>query len=172
MEGTAAKERQGESLMEKARKPQKVSDLLKPCPVCGVKPQLWEETYYGIPVPKFHAECPKCGRMTAEHTWPKWVIATWNSGHIKEKTNRDLDMDNDGLITLMGEVVAQAARDYQWYATRTRPTGLDKRYIKDIEEFILENPYALPYDNDFVLEKMRKEAAEKLAEKTRKKQVS
>lgn len=153
--------------MEQNKKPEKVSDLLTTCPLCGIKPELLEETFYGSSVPKFRVTCPKCGRTTAHHAWAKAVIGAWNKGHIKVKRERNLDMDNDGLITLMSEVVGQAARDYHWYATKPKQTGIDKQSMRKIEDFILENPYALPYDGQFVMEKLRK-----LAEKTRKKQVS
>ena len=159
-------------MTEKNKPPVKVSELLDPCPDCGIKPELWEEEFFGSPIPKYKVKCPKCGRTTVQHMWAKWVIAAWNRGDAKKSTRNEDHMDNDGLIELMGEVVAQAARDYQWYASKPYPTRLDKRYAADLEEFIEENPYALPYDSDYILENMRKDAAQKRAEKTRKKHVS
>ena len=149
--------------MEQNAKRTKVSDLLDPCPACNIKPELLEETFYGSSVPKFRVVCPKCGRTTIHHAWAKAVIGAWNKGHLKVKRKRNPDMDNDGLVALMSEVVGQAARDYHRYATKPRQTGIDRRSMQNIEDFIMENPYALPYDGQFVMEKMRK-----IAEKTRK----
>lgn len=150
---------------------QKIANYLVPCPRCRVLPKVWEELTFGSNVPRFIAECPKCGRHTNYQFRPQAAITAWNKGHVKERrVRKDDHIDNDGLVCLMENLMHLTSKDYVWYASKEHQSRFDQVQIKLLEEFIIENPYALPYNSSYVLQEM-KNRAEKL-KKARKKQVS
>ena len=142
-----------------------ISEVVNECPECNQKPEMWEETFFGIPGTKFQVKCPRCGRKTAHHISTQKAAYEWNKGHAEKSRNRDKPIDNDCLVDLMGNVVHAAIEDYQRLQSKDYLTKADKKCMRDIEEFINENPYMLPYDRDYILDELWKE-------NTRKKQVS
>jgi len=77
------------------------------------------------------------------------------------------NLDNDSIAELMGKIMEEINKDYQRIASGHTPSRWERTYIKELEEFVIENPYMLPYDREYVVEEMRRQA-----EKTRKKQAS
>ena len=77
------------------------------------------------------------------------------------------NFDNEGIVDLMGKIMEEINKDYQRIASGRTTSRWETTHIKELEEFVIENPYMLPYDREYVVEEMRRQA-----EKTRKKQAS
>ena len=150
----------------------KAIDILDPCSECNVKPELWEETFFGVAGRKFIVACPKCGKKTEYFVNPRTAVNAWNHGAVIPKRQIDQNIDDDGLVDMMGHVMARAVEDYELIASREYLTRWDKARIKEIEEFVYENPYMLPYDREYMLEKMNRIVEAKRKKYTRKTQVS
>lgn len=165
MEKHSSEERQGETHMLTPRI--KVSEVLEDCPDCGKTAELFEETFYGKTSVRFRVKCRECGRKTAYYVTPYGAVSGWNKKHFVEQRTRDYMNDEDGLTKLMGQILKSTMKDYRRLASREHPDLGTLVMMRDLESFILDNPYMLPYDPDFVLEQMQKSA-----EKARKKQVS
>ena len=146
---------------------EQVSKLVHPCPNCNKKPRLWEENFFGYAVPKFRVKCLNCGRKTTHYQFAKAAISAWNKGKTQEKRPEDEFIDNDAMIDLLGDVLGAAIEDYIGFASHENPTSAELTEMEHIEEFIEENPYALPYNVDYMLDKMHREG-----EKARKMHVS
>lgn len=145
----------------------KVSDVLDTCEECGRKPQLWEETFYCKSSSKFKVECSKCGKKTGYFVRACSAVSAWNNKQYAKSRPRDFLKDNDGLIELMGGILGEVQKDYQRIASSRILTSGDLNDLQNLEEFIFDNPYMLPYDRDYVLEEMRRSV-----KKPRKKHVS
>lgn len=164
MEKPAAKERKGETM--------KASEVLKPCPDCNKMPGLWECEFWGYACRKFKVECPICKKKTNYYGVDKSAVNAWNKGHFMEERPSRANLDNEGVTNLMGKVMSTMNDDYQRSAGKEYMTGWDKRRIAELESFVMDNPYRLPYDREYVVEEMRRQAEQKKSKKPRKKQVS
>ena len=143
-----------------------------PCPDCGQKPHLWEVSFYGYSMPKFKVECPKCGKRTGFYSKSVTAANAWNRGsYLDARPGRDF-FDREGLLDLMGKVMDAVNDDYQRIAVRDPLTRWEKAHLEELECFIVDNPYALPYHEDYMVEQMRKQAEAAKAKKPRKKQIS
>ena len=145
-----------------------VSDVVKLCPYCKAKPNLWEETFFGYAGRRFKVECPKCMKRTEYQRTARTAVSKWNGGHYIEQRTDASTCDNEGLVELLGAVTSAAYDDYILLASkdeRTQTSG-DLHEMKQIEEFFAENPYALPYNGDFIIEKMKAAASEKREKST------
>lgn len=143
----------------------KVSKLLIPCPVCGHDPELWEIEFFGYAFPKYVVKCPKCGEKTIHYPRAMTAVSAWNKQNFAERRPDRDTIDNDRLMDLLGGIVAEAVEDYQRLSAKEYPTYGQKAIMREIEDFIRENPYMLPYEPSYILNKMKEG-------ETRKKQVS
>lgn len=148
------------------------SDLTSRCPDCGHKPNLYEVTFYGFRFPKFRIECPECGLKTLYFKRVREAIIAWNREDFVEKRDPEAYIDNEGLADMMSKVMSTVYEDYKQVASRENLSRADKVRIREMEEFINENPYMLPYDPGYVIKEIKRQADKKRKEKTRKKQVS
>ena len=148
----------------------KVANLLIHCPDCGHKSDLYEVTFYGVRMPRFRVECPQCGNRTLFYDDTRKAVTAWNRGRILKK-RKDIEyFDNDAIVSLLSRVMRATNEDYQRIASKEYLTRSDKVQIQWLEEFVMENPYMLPYDRGYVLEEMKRLA--EASKKPRKKQVS
>lgn len=144
----------------------------KPCPDCGRRPKLWEVTFFGYALPKFKVECPNCKKKTAYYMKSQSAASAWDNGnYAPERPDRER-WDNEGLMDLMGRVMDEINSDYQRIASRETLTGWEISHIQEMEDFVMENPYMLPYDREYVVQEMRRLAEASRNKKPRKKQVS
>ena len=145
----------------------RASDVLDICPECGGKAELWEETFYGKKTPRFKVQCPDCKLKTAYCLSTFSAVSAWNKQRFVEKRAREYISDTDGLVELMGQVLSEAMEDYKKLASQEYPNEKELIEIQALENFVMDNPYLLPYDRDYLLEQMFKSA-----EKARKMQAS
>ena len=150
----------------------KVQELMDICHECKQKPELWEITFFGSAVPKFIVKCGKCGQHTEYFLKAKNAVIAWNKGYTMPKREMNENIDDDCLVDLMGQVMARASEDYISLASREYLTKSEKTRLRDVEEFIYENPYMLPYDREYVFEEMDRLVEAKKPKNPRKKQVS
>ena len=149
----------------------KVANLLIHCPECGHKADLYEVSFYGYRFPKFRVECPQCSMRTPFYDETRKAVAAWNRGRVMKKRTDCRDFDNDAIVSMLSRIMRTVNEDYQRVASKEYLTKADKMQIQSMEEFVMENPYMLPYDRGYVLEEMRR-IAKKANETPRKKHVS
>ena len=144
----------------------KVENMVCFCSDCLQKPRLWEVSFYGYGGHKFKVECPECGRKTGFFIRPESAISAWNKGETREKRSAER-VDNEGLSDMMGEILADVNKEYQRVASKPVLSRYDLQRIQDLEAFVMDNPYMLSYDREYVREEMRR-----LAYQSRKKHCS
>ena len=136
----------------------KVEDYVQACPRCGKKPQLWEQSFYGHGEHKFVVECSNCGHRTNQYVRTESAVSAWNRGQTHTLQPLMENFDSDALISMMSQMMGTIGKDYHRIASKKYLTRYDKFRINELENFVLENPYMLPYDANYIVEEMRRQA--------------